>query len=46
VEGVLQRLAAAGAIAEAPAGDWRLTAAGYAPARDLLKAQGFLLDDF
>lgn len=43
---LLHRLAAAGAIAESRAGDWRVTAAGYAPVRDLLQAQGFLLDDF
>jgi hypothetical protein len=46
VQGLLHRLAAAGAIAESRAGDWRVTAAGYAPVRDLLQAQGFLLDDF
>ena len=46
VQGALHRLAAAGAIVETPAGDLRISAAGYAPARDLLQAQGFLMDDF
>jgi hypothetical protein len=46
VQNALHRLATANAIVETPAGDLRISAAGYAPARDLLQAQGFLMDDF
>jgi len=46
VQAILHRLAGAGVVASAESGHWYVTAAGYAAARDLLKAQGFLLDDF
>jgi hypothetical protein len=46
VQTLVRRLAAARAIAADPAGCWRVTAAGYAAVRELLRAQGFLLDDF
>jgi hypothetical protein len=46
VQASLHRLAAAGFIAAAESGHWRVTAAGYPPTRDLLQAQGLLVDDF
>jgi hypothetical protein len=46
VQGVVERLTAAGALAEMPDGRRRVSAAGYAAARELLRAQGFLVDDF
>jgi hypothetical protein len=46
VQAALHRLAAAGFVTAAESGHWRVTAAGYAPARDLLQAQGLLVDDF
>lgn len=42
----LQWLAALGAIAAGVDGRWRIQAVAYSAARDLLRAQGFLLDDF
>ncbi len=46
VQATLHRLAAAGFIIAAESGHWRVAAAGYAPARHLLQAQGLLVDDF
>ena len=42
----LQWLAALGAVAAGADGRWRVQATAYSAARDLLRAQGFLLDDF
>jgi len=46
VQGVLHRLTAAGAIVATPQGRRRVSASGYAAVRELLRAQGFLVDDF
>jgi hypothetical protein len=46
VQAMLWRLAAAGALSKHGCGRWRITAAAYPEARALLRAQGFLLDDF
>ncbi|MBK1629512.1 hypothetical protein CKO31_01915 [Thiohalocapsa halophila] len=42
----LQWLAALGAVVAGADGRWRIHAVAYSAARDLLRAQGFLLDDF
>ena len=46
VQASLQRLAAAGIAAAAPDGRWQIAAPGYPTARELLREQGLLLDDF
>jgi hypothetical protein len=46
VQAILHRLAGAGVAAAGQGGHWHVTAAGYPPARNLLQAQGLLLDDF
>jgi len=46
IQAILQRLAGAGVAAAGQGGHWHITAAGYPPARDLLRSQGLLLDDF
>jgi hypothetical protein len=46
VQASLHRLVAAGVVAAAPAGHCRITAPSYPAARELLRSQGFLVDDF
>jgi hypothetical protein len=46
VQAMLLRLAEAGAVRKTACGRWRISAAGYPEARELLRAQGLLLDDF